>query len=158
MEAGRPSIKHGAWGATRPVRRVDIQSIYQWMKMDVSCWVKKTRTVFGAAQPGDHLFCPFQCELCLFRNIQGRSPLFGEGNLNGVVLLRSLLSANINAFWSREPKTVAHSLSKVNHILQLGFELGMDNTPLPVAKPWPVNDNINATGGGCDPLLLFGPW
>jgi hypothetical protein len=24
---------------------------------------------FEVAQPGDHLLCPFQCELCLFRNI-----------------------------------------------------------------------------------------
>jgi hypothetical protein len=38
---------------------------------------------FGEARPGDHLFCPFQCELCHFRNIQGRSPMMGtvlQGN------------------------------------------------------------------------------
>jgi hypothetical protein len=43
--------------------------------------------LFEVARPGDHLLCPFQCELCLFRNIQGISPLFGEGKLSYVVLL-----------------------------------------------------------------------
>jgi hypothetical protein len=42
---------------------------------------------FEVARPGDHLLCPFQCELCLFRNIQGRSLLFGEGKLSDVGLL-----------------------------------------------------------------------
>jgi hypothetical protein len=32
---------------------------------------------FCVATPGVHLFCPFQCELCHFRNIQGRSPMYG---------------------------------------------------------------------------------
>jgi hypothetical protein len=39
---------------------------------------------------------------------------------------------------------VAHSLSKVNRILQLCFELGMDNPPLPLAEPWPIKDKVNA--------------
>jgi hypothetical protein len=95
----------------------------------------------GAAWPGDRLFCPFQCELFLLRNIQGRSLL-----LNDVVLLRSLQRANLNTFWSREPNTVAHSVSKVNHILQLGFEPGVETPPLSFAEPWPINDKINAAG------------
>jgi hypothetical protein len=82
---------------------------------------------FEVARPGDHFLCPFQCELCLFRNFQGRSPLFGEGKLSDVVLLRSLRRANLDAFWSRKPTTVSQNLGKVNRILQLGSELGMDN-------------------------------
>jgi hypothetical protein len=39
---------------------------------------------------------------------------------------------------------VSHNLGKVNHILQLGFELGMDNPPLPLAEPWPVKDKTHA--------------
>jgi hypothetical protein len=35
---------------------------------------------FGEAIRGDHLFCPFQCELCHFINIQGRSPVMGKGS------------------------------------------------------------------------------
>jgi hypothetical protein len=55
---------------------------------------------FEVARPGDHFLCPFQCDLCLFRNIQGRSPLFGEGKMSDVVLLRALRSANLDDVWS----------------------------------------------------------
>jgi hypothetical protein len=41
---------------------------------------------------------------------------------------------------------VSQNLGKVNRILQLGFELGMDNPPLPLAEPWPVKDKTNAEG------------
>jgi hypothetical protein len=82
---------------------------------------------FEVARPGDHFLYPFQCELCLFRNIKGRSPLYGEGKLSDVVLLKSLRRVNLDTFWIREPNIVSQNLGKVNHILQLGFELGMDN-------------------------------
>jgi hypothetical protein len=51
----------------------------------------------------------------------------GTAALSDVVLLQSLWRANLDTFWIREPNTVSHNLGKVNHILQLGFELGMDN-------------------------------
>jgi hypothetical protein len=41
---------------------------------------------------------------------------------------------------------VAASLSKVNIILQLIFELGMDIPPLSLAEPWPVRDKTNTAG------------
>jgi hypothetical protein len=41
---------------------------------------------------------------------------------------------------------VSQNLGKVNRILQLGFELGMDNPPLPLAEPWPVKDRTNVVG------------
>jgi hypothetical protein len=66
--------------------------------------------------------------------------------LNDVVLLWSLRCVNLNAFWSRKLNTVAHSLRKVNRILQVGVELRVDNPPLSLAKLWPVKDKINATG------------
>jgi hypothetical protein len=79
---------------------------------------------FEVARPRYHLLCPFQCEICLVRNIQGRSPLFGEGKLSDVVLLRSLRRANLDTFWSREPNTVSHNLGKVNHIYSWGLSSG----------------------------------
>jgi hypothetical protein len=54
---------------------------------------------------------------------------------------------------------VSHNLGKVNRILQLGFEIGMYNPPLPLAEPWPVKDNTNAgRTGGRYPSPLCGPW
>jgi hypothetical protein len=41
---------------------------------------------------------------------------------------------------------VTASLSKVNRILQLSFDLGMHNPPLPLAGPWPVKDKMNVAG------------
>jgi hypothetical protein len=32
---------------------------------------------FKSGRNGDHLLCPFQCDLCHFRNIQGRDPVPG---------------------------------------------------------------------------------
>jgi hypothetical protein len=78
---------------------------------------------FSVARPGDHLFCPFQCELCQFRNIQGRSPNRGLGPLDDTELMKSLRWVNLDAFWSREPTTVAQNLGKVNRALQIAHEM-----------------------------------
>jgi hypothetical protein len=53
---------------------------------------------FGEARPGDNLFCPFQCELCHFRNIQGRSPIMGKGLLGDMKLMKCLRRVNLDAF------------------------------------------------------------
>jgi hypothetical protein len=69
---------------------------------------------FAVARPGNHLFCPFQCEICHFRNVQGRYPLVGSGLLGDVELLKCLRRVNLDAFWSREPSTVSQQLRKIN--------------------------------------------
>jgi hypothetical protein len=86
---------------------------------------------FAVVRPGDHLFCPFQCELCHFRNIQGRSPNRGLGPLDDTELMKSLRRVNLDAFWSRKPTTVAQHLGKVNRDLQIAHEMGMSNPPMP---------------------------
>jgi hypothetical protein len=72
---------------------------------------------FAVAQPGDHLFCPFQCELCHFWNLQGRSPQVGSGLLGDVELLKCWRRINLDAFWSRGTSTVSHNLGKINRAL-----------------------------------------
>jgi hypothetical protein len=52
---------------------------------------------FALARPGDHLFCPFQCELCYFRSIQGRSPNLRLGPLEDAELMKSLRRVNLDA-------------------------------------------------------------
>jgi hypothetical protein len=91
---------------------------------------------FAVARPGDHLFFPFQCELCHFLNVQGRSPQVGSVLLGGVELLKCLRRVNFNAFWSRELSTVSHCLVKINRALKNAHELGMSNPPLPSLGPW----------------------
>jgi hypothetical protein len=99
---------------------------------------------FAVARPGDHLFCPFQCELCHFRNIQGRSPNRGLGPLDDTELMKSLRRVNLDAFWSREPTTVAQNLGKVNRALQIAHEMGMTNPPMPKLGPWKLEDEFGA--------------
>jgi hypothetical protein len=73
---------------------------------------EEDRLRLAVARPGDHLFCPFQCELCHFRNLQGRSPQVGSGLFGDVELLKYLRRVNLDTFWSREPSTVSHNLGK----------------------------------------------
>jgi len=55
---------------------------------------------FLVARKGDHLTCPFQCDLCHFRNIQKRNPIHNK--VEDMRLLRCIRRANLDAMWSRE--------------------------------------------------------
>jgi hypothetical protein len=59
---------------------------------------------FIVGRNGDHLMCPYQCDLCHFRNIQKREPLFG--NRKDRLLLQCIRRASLDAFWAQEPSTV----------------------------------------------------
>jgi hypothetical protein len=74
--------------------------------------------IFAVTRPGDHLFCPFKCEICHFRNIQGRSPNMGLGPLEDTELMKSLRRVSVGAFWSGEPTTLSQNLEKGKHGLQ----------------------------------------
>jgi hypothetical protein len=43
-------------------------------------WGKKHRPpdAYLRARDGDHTMCPFECDLCIFRKLQGRSPEAGN--------------------------------------------------------------------------------
>jgi hypothetical protein len=68
---------------------------------------------FCVVRPGDHLFCQFQCELCHFRNIQGRSPMYGMGVLDDSELMRCPRRESLDAFWIREPTTILQNQSSI---------------------------------------------
>lgn len=55
-------------------------------------------------RPGDHLFCPFECDLCSFFRLKGRRP---DKTLPADALLLTFMRrANLDAFWSRAPDTI----------------------------------------------------
>jgi hypothetical protein len=112
---------------------------------------EEDKTSFLRARVGDHVVCPFQCELCHFRNMQGRSPMKRTGVLNDAETIDLIRRANLDAFWSREPTTIGHNLSKVNRVLQISHELGLDKPPVPRLGPWPVEDKF---GMGAAVVLL----
>jgi hypothetical protein len=105
---------------------------------------EEDRNRFGLARPGDHLFCPFQCELCHFWNLQGRSSIEGAGNLGDKELLKCLRRVNLNAFWSREPSTIYHNMGKASRALKIVHELGTRDPPLPKLGPWELKDEFGA--------------
>jgi hypothetical protein len=63
---------------------------------------------------GDNLVCPFQCELCHFRNIKKCDPF--ASHLKDLSLLCGIRRANLDAFWARRPGTV-----KINLTLMVGI-------------------------------------
>jgi hypothetical protein len=112
---------------------------------------EEEKTRFLRARVGDHVLCPFQCELCHFRNMQGRSPMKVTGVLNDEETIDLFRRVNLDAFWSREPTAIGHKLSKVNRVLQISHELGLDTPPVPRLGPWPVEDKF---GMGAAIMLL----
>jgi hypothetical protein len=109
---------------------------------------EEDKTRFLRSRVGDHVLCLFQCELCHFRNMQGRSPVKGTGVLNDVETIDLIRRAHLVAFWSREPTTSGHNLSKVNRVLQISHDLGLDKPPVPRLGPWPVEDKFGM-GAAC---------
>jgi hypothetical protein len=100
------------------------------------------KTRFLGARVGDHVICPFQRDLCHFRNLQGRSPIYGSDVLNDTETMDLLRRYSIDAFWSREPSTISGNLTKINRVLQISHELGLDKPPVPMLGPWPVKDSF----------------
>ena len=63
---------------------------------------------FKEGQNGDHLMgIPFFCDMYQFRNLQGRNP--SELSRKDGNLMAFIRRANLDAFWSREPSTVAEN-------------------------------------------------
>ena len=59
---------------------------------------------FKHARNGDNFLCPFQCDLCHFRNIQLRNPIVDSRKDKN--LLVGIRRANLDAFWGRSSSTV----------------------------------------------------
>ena len=53
---------------------------------------------FKCARDGDHLTTPFQCDLCHFRNIQGRDPLAHSDK--DCLLLEFIRRANLDVHYA----------------------------------------------------------
>ena len=90
---------------------------------------------FKKARNGDHLITPFQCDLCHFRSLKGRDLMLCVAE--DKMLQIHIQWANLDAFWSREPKTVASNLQEAKKELMLEAELGLGNT-FPYMGPFPL--------------------
>jgi len=86
---------------------------------------------------GDNLLTMFQCDLCHFRNLQGRDPISGSGT--DTLLLRCIRRASLDSVWAREPSTVANNLTECRRATRIGTSLGFANN-FPSMGPFPVDD------------------
>ena len=101
-------------------------------------WKRKTDDdIFITARNGDNLITPFQCDQCWFRNLQKRSP--NPKSQADTLLLAFIRRVNLDALWSRSPKTVSASITGIKKIIATSQDLNF-NPPLESLGPWPVGD------------------
>jgi hypothetical protein len=77
---------------------------------------------FRKARDGDHLMCPFQCDVYQVRNIQGRSPSDGHHDKLFMLCIRR---ANLDHLWSRESSTVRVNRGRFNKAMELSEMLAL---------------------------------
>ena len=80
---------------------------------------------------------PFQCEFCHVINLRGTE----AHATRDCALLAYLRRANIDAFWSREPNTIADNLREVRRMQRTGdwLRIGCIAPPL---GPFPIGDTL----------------
>ena len=91
------------------------------------------------ARAGDHLMCPFQCNLCQFRNVTKRDP--GTEMVRDHDILIAIRRAILDAFWSRATHTVQGNKSTLKRLFEIGsIKLGLEGF-LPRMGPYPLEDD-----------------
>jgi len=68
---------------------------------------------FGFARNGDNYVCPFQCDLCQFRNVRMRDP---KANMLDDATLCCIRRATLDSFWGRAEGTVRANLSSLRNM------------------------------------------
>ena len=78
----------------------------------------------------------FQCELCHFRNLKECNP---SNTREDILLIRTIRRVNVDAFWSRESRTVKATRRESRKIVAVSNRLGLENV-LSVVEPFPLSD------------------
>ncbi len=73
---------------------------------------------YRCGRDGDHLMgVPFECDLCLFQNVCGRQPVFG--NRRDQFTLTCIRRVQLDVMWAREPHTVSSNRSRTRADYQM---------------------------------------
>ena len=85
--------------------------------------------------------CPFQCDMCHFRNTQGKDP--SAASKGHDLLLTGIRRANLDAFWARKASTVTSNLREVRRLVKTALKMEVDH---PVGQkfwrgPCPLQDD-----------------
>ena len=100
-------------------------------------WCKRGDELhFLVARDGDHLQCPFQCDLCIFHTLRGEDP---GRNTSDRVLLKCIRRINLDALWAREPGTVQSARTALVRGIALCATV-MTQPPYPLLGPFPFSD------------------
>jgi hypothetical protein len=94
---------------------------------------------FLTARIGDHLLCPFQCDLCHFRNIQQRDPI--DYKSEDIKLLRCIRRANLDSLWDKETQTVSKNFNQAIRAQDIALSIGIKD-PFPRMGPYPLEDTF----------------
>ena len=96
---------------------------------------------YNQARAGDHLLTAFQCDICHFRNIQGRDPLLQRHQDRSLMLC--IRRASLDAFWGSRPGTVAGHLKEFKTFTRISEELGIDQPFRSHPRgPYPLEDSV----------------
>jgi hypothetical protein len=87
------------------------------------------------ARDGDHLVTPFQCNLCIFRTLQGRNP-----GPHDELLMECIRQANLDALWGRETSKVNATLRAARQTTELLAQVKM-RPPYPMLGPFSMEDS-----------------
>jgi hypothetical protein len=90
------------------------------------------------ARDGDHLVCPFQCDLCHFDNMKRRPPT--EGNLYDELCLICNRRVILDSLWARERTTVNSNRLEGVRYLGICKALGLEDEAYPERGPFPRQD------------------
>ena len=94
---------------------------------------------FKHARNGDNFLCPFQCDLCHFRNIQLRNPIADSRKDKN--LLIGIRRANLDAFWGRSSSTVKTNKSNLKRFCTIAKDDYGLRSVLPDMGPHELTDN-----------------
>jgi hypothetical protein len=98
------------------------------------------------ARPGGSLFCPFECDNCVFFRITGEPS--HSHNRQHQNLLDHIRRTHLDAFWSRAPGTI-RKLTRIFHEeLKVGQTLGLCMFPHPMVPFPPIYEGGNRAAIG----------
>lgn len=101
----------------------------------------RTGERFRHGRNGDHIMgIPFECDLCHFRNVNLRNPVW-ESSRDAWTLL-VIRRANLDAMWSRETSTVSNNLSRLKLDYRDGMAVFSMVDPLPVLGSSELRDRV----------------
>jgi hypothetical protein len=97
----------------------------------------KEESKFNYARLGDNFMCPFQCDLCHFRNMKHMEP--GSDPEKDLKLLIGIRRAILDSFWARAESTVSNNFRDLKKLEKIEESLGIKDS-LPNMGPFPLED------------------